>query len=247
MEADVQESERLNKTLSLYGDRCPNGNLDLGSSRAGIKHYLGLSGYGAGGVRRFRDVKPTAARLLRECLGAWALLSDVEAGESRFGCAHRRDNVPSLADAKKADSHVNPELHSMTPSKLWAVSMNSQLGAYRSRKTYHTRNGLAALAFVMSPKTMNDAFHIFIVTDKVRTTIHLAGCSKVANSNRYALRTPLCIMKSHDVFKRFYLWVCKEKTAIDVYEILVHAHEASQPNFVRQHFFFMTWVSKSIL
>ena len=108
MEADVQESERLNKSLTLFGDRVPNGSMDLGSSRAAIKHYLGLGGYGVSGNRRFRDVKPIALRLIQECLGAWPLLSEVESQEDRFACARRREDVPSLDDAKKKRTHHQP-------------------------------------------------------------------------------------------------------------------------------------------
>lgn len=67
---DVQESERLNKTLTLFGERCPSGTLDLCTGRAAIKHFLGLNGYGTSGKRRFSDVRPTAELLLRECMAA---------------------------------------------------------------------------------------------------------------------------------------------------------------------------------
>lgn len=229
-EADVQESERLNKALTLYGHRCPNGSLELGSSRAAIKHLLGVGGYGIGGMRRFKDVKPTATRLLQECVDAWPLLDEVERSLDRFGCAHRRSDVPSLADAKKAEPQLNLfQSARLGASNLWAVSMNSKLGAYRKDKSYHIQHGLTALAFTASPKPVKDALHIFLVTDKVRTTLHLACCRKsMERDDCYVFRTPLCILKSHDLFQRFYKWACVDKQTIDVFELSVHTQEVSR-------------------
>lgn len=68
MDSDVQESERLNKALTLYGDRCPSGSLDLCTSRVALKHYLGLGGYSISGSRKFSDVKDTAKSC---CKSAW--------------------------------------------------------------------------------------------------------------------------------------------------------------------------------
>ena len=104
--------------------------------------------------------------------------------------------------------------------------MNSRLGKYRSEKTYHSKDGLPALAFVKAPKTLSSTQNVFVVTDKVRTTLHLAWCRKIASSNSYALRTPLRFARSHDMFTWCFKWVCKEKTPIDVYEVLLHVGAA---------------------
>lgn len=103
VEADVQASERLNKTISLYGDRCPSGSIDLCSGRLCSQHFLGLGGYGFANKRRFKDVKDTASLLMRECLAGWALLREVEK-EDRFAPVCLRKDIPSLLAAKKQAS-----------------------------------------------------------------------------------------------------------------------------------------------
>lgn len=162
-------------------------------------------------------------------MAGWPLISEVEDNESRFASAAPRDDVPSLAAAKKHDTKLDPESHPrMSAERLWAVSMNSKLNSYRAKQAYTCKNGLPAVALVMTPKKPTDALHIFLVTDKVYSTLHLVCCYKVQDGEGlYELRTPFRFLKSHDLFTRLYKAVSKDRTTIEVYELLVHVCEES--------------------
>ncbi|CAK8989981.1 unnamed protein product [Durusdinium trenchii] len=106
IEPDVQPSERLNKALTLFGDRCPSGTLDLRTGRAAMKHFLGA--YSISSTKRYKDMKPAAKALMAECLKGWALLDEVDSNENRFQHAEKRNDLPSLEQAKKNDSTLEP-------------------------------------------------------------------------------------------------------------------------------------------
>lgn len=210
IEADVQASERLNKTLTLFGERCPSGSLDLCSGRLGLKHFLGLGGYGVADKRRYKDVKDTARLLLQECLAGWPLIREVEQADDRFQHVGVRKDVPSLETAKKAGFFIDPVANpKMTPTRLWATTVNQKyskfLGDQENDQVNGCKNGLMAVAFLQQGKSISEAQHIFLVCDRVRTTLHFVCFNRRNHDDtRFSLRTPMAILKSHDVFARFY-------------------------------------------
>ena len=227
LEADVQESERLNKTLTLFGERVPAGSLELCSARAAIKHYLGLNAYGESGTRKFRDVKPTARRLFQDSVSGWPLIPEVESNERRFCPAVARNDVPSLAEAHKSDREVDPETFPvMTAEKMWAVSANAKLRKLRTLDTCgNCLSGIPSLSFVMPGKDPTEAPLFFLITDKVRTALHLA-CFKREGQGQdgqgvYSIREPLTFVKSHAAFERFFHMI--QTSDICVWEFLVEA------------------------
>ncbi|CAL1149180.1 unnamed protein product [Cladocopium goreaui] len=236
VQPDVQASERLNKMLSLFGQRCPSGSLDLCTARACMKHFLGVNGYGLGGKRRFSDVKETAKHLFDECVSGWPLIEDVDKLENRFAPAETRSDLLSLSDANKKYRECDPFFQPrVTPATLWAASMNSKLSKRRAqRKFSYCVDGLPAISFVMSPKGIDDAVCaplIFLVTDKVRTAIHLVAFRRQTQADatangpfKYAIHTPWSFTKSHDALLRFYNLLKDDQTTISAVEFLVRVH-----------------------
>ena len=226
-EPDVQESERLNKTLTLFGDRCPNGGLDLCSGRLALKHFLGLNGYGEKGTKKFSDVKPTAEKLFHQCVAGWPLMAEVDGNESRFNHAVVRQDIPTLTKAKLQQRDIDPVLNlPMTACRLWAAAKNSTFCKHRAAQgAPRCETGLLAIAVVKAEKSPTEAPSIFLLTDKVYTTFHFADCKRcLDDASTYRLRTPLTFVDSHEVFKRCYKFV-KEKMHIIVWEFNVNVQE----------------------
>lgn len=220
IEPDVQPSERLNKALTLFGDRCPSGTLDLRTGRAAMKHFLGA--YSISSTKRYKDMKPAAKALMAECLKGWALLDEVDSNENRFQHAEKRNDLPSLEQAKK-----NAPKPRMTVDRIWAATMNGKLGKQRSKRAYACSHGLPCISFVIPPKKATEAPLVFLVTDKVRTALHLVSCRQIAdNCGRYMLRTPMTFSRSHDVFSRFFKLV-RQGVTISVVEFMVNVNEDS--------------------
>lgn len=176
-----------------------------------MKHFLSLSGYGSAGKRKFSDIRPTATLLLHDCMAGWPLLQEVESNEFRFKHAEPRPDLPTLEEAKKIYRIVDPQsFPKMTSSRIWAATLNTKLNRVRAQQRHSCVRGLPALSFVLPPKRANQAPMIFLVTDKVHSTIHLVGCRRQQRHgqegqepSRYVLRMPLTFAKSHDVFLRF--------------------------------------------
>ena len=228
---DVQESERLNKTLTLFGERCPSGTLDLCTGRPAIKHFLGLNGYGTSGKRRFSDVRPTAELLLRECMAGWPLVQEVESNEYRFKPVDAaRSDVPSLNEAKSEYKDINPpDCPEMTPGKLWAASVNARVRKRRKQLVFDGVIGLHAMSFVVPPKPPTESPLIFVITDNVSSTMHLVACQRQpGQTTTYKIRMPWVFSKSHDVFLRFYNLLSQGSAGtISVTEFLLNVHEES--------------------
>ena len=199
---------------------------------------MGLNGYGLPGKRKFSDVKDTAKQLMLECTSGWPMIEDVDAIPDRFASASVRLDLPSLDEAKKDYfKHVDPGARTaVTPATIWAASMNAKLSKQRLGRAFDfCKDGLPAISFVTPPKEATQAPLIFLVTDKVRTAIHLVPCRREDYRDddgsirvRYALKSPWTFAKSHNVLLRFYNMlkhrVC---TNIAVVEFLVHVHEDS--------------------
>lgn len=241
IQPDVQESERLNKMLTLFGERCPSGTLDLCTGRAVLKHFLGLNGYhgslsastGSTGTRKFSEIKPTATLLQRECMAGWPLIHEVDANEQRFKPADSRGDIPTLTEANKAVRTIEPQAATKaSPAKLWAASLNARVGKRLSELKSARRNGLAALSFVMPPMLPGDAPLIFLLTDKVRSTTHLVGCRRqeavCSHRSRYSLQQPWTFARSNDVFQRFYRLLADNKNKqITISQLLLQTLEDS--------------------
>ena len=236
LKADARESERLNKMLTLFGDRCPNGSLDLCTGRAALKFFLGEGGYGHPGTRRFSDMKETAHLLLRECMAGWSLIVEVEGEERRFQAAQARTDIPSLAAANRVYRSIVPAaVPRVTAARLWATSMNAKLAAHRRSQRYPCSKGLASLAVLPRGSRLSTARHIFLVTDQVRTTVHLASCKRSESSvggdghhGRYRLDTLRNMGTSHEFLRRLYATICKHKALLEVFDFMARVCEVSE-------------------
>lgn len=239
LEADVQESERLNKCLSLFGERCPNGNLDLGSARACLKHYLSKdSGFvPAAGRPKFSVLRPHAEQLHTELMSGWALMHEVDTEDRFQPVGGPRAGCPTLATANAAQREIDPDLFPpVTAGKVWAASVNSK---YRSQAKAQqltgscassVKAGLRAVAFVMDGKAPQDAPVVFLVTDQFRTLLHFVALRRLS-SGRYELKQPWAFLKSHKVFERFNPMV-RQQITICIFEFLLHVRVAAWQIFI---------------
>lgn len=233
IQPDVQPSERLNKCLSLFGERCPSGSLELCTGRAALKHFIGRSGYGLGGKnKKFSAVKETAKLLLEECTAGWPLIEDVESNPARFAAAEPRSDLCALERANKIYKELDPaSFPKVTAATIWAASMNLKLRKRLSEREFTMcKDGLRAIACVMPPNVATMSPMIFLLTDKVRATLHLVCFRRQQqegnNPARYAISHPWVFVKSHDLLLRFHrLLKSDKKGAISVVEFLVHVHE----------------------
>lgn len=85
----VRENERLNKQLSLYGERAPNASLELLSSRLVLKFFLGVVGAKQEGLfqgrsKKWSTLRPLANVVFDKCLGHWQEGSCVMETPGRF-------------------------------------------------------------------------------------------------------------------------------------------------------------------
>ena len=226
---DVRESERLNKQLSLFGARCPSGGLDLCSGRLAMRHFLGQGGYGQPGKRKYSDVKPAARLLMDACLEGWPLLHEVEGNEERFAPTRSRQDLPSLSAAKTKMHEIAPEDNPRpTAARIWAASMNKKFREGLSSSTDSTTTGLIGVAFLLPPKQLDDTSYLFVLTDKTRTTWHMA-CCKREEAGRFVLLKPLSFVRSHDVLCRFYqLSTPKNPVDVQAVEVQMHVTQAAR-------------------
>ena len=74
--ADTRDNERVNKQITLLGDRCPGSTNELVSARVCLKHFIGANALP--GTRKWSTLKPAAERLMATCLGAWNDKEDVQ-------------------------------------------------------------------------------------------------------------------------------------------------------------------------
>lgn len=157
LKPDVQASERLNKALSLFGERVPSGGIDLCSARLGMKHFLG-------GFQKTSDRIEEGKKLANQCMQGWPLLPRVEAEEDRFQPAMQRDDMPTLAEAKKLQTKIDPlSFPRITAAKIWAAAMNMRLQKHRSEKSYPCSTGIPALIFVEPPKSPLDSLRLVLL------------------------------------------------------------------------------------
>ena len=234
IEADVQASERLNKTLTLFGERCPGGSLELCSGRLGLKYFLGLSGYGLVERRRYKDVKDTARLLLEECIAGWPLIHEVEGTEDRFRHVEQRNDIATLNDAKKVGSFLDPVSYPrLGVAKLWAATMNSKFSKFLGEQEQQypgCDRGLGAISFVNKGRAFRDSKQLFLVCDRVRTALHFLPFRRMNSldtEDLFCVRSPCAIMKSHTVFERLYENLTAKQTTgqISVVHVRVHTLE----------------------
>ena len=160
--------------------------------------------------------------MLHECLAGWPLIREVEQADDRYQPVSVRKDVPSLETAKHVGSFIDPVANpKMTPTRLWAATVNAKfskfLGDQEHDRVHGCKNGLMAVAFLQQGKSISEAQYIFLVCDRVRTTLHFV-CFNRCNDDgtRFSLRMPIAILKSHDVFARFYkMLMGKDKEKID--------------------------------
>lgn len=112
--------------------------------------------------------------------------------------------------------------------------MNAKLNKFRADRQYSYTDGLPAVSFVVPPKKPMEAPLIFLVTDRVRTTLHLVSCKperpEGSQARQYVLRQPWAISKSHTVFDRLYKMVAGKVPSpgpISVIEFMVRVTQAA--------------------
>ena len=122
------QNERINKMLSLFGDRCPYATNDLVSARAMLKH--GLSACDTTDAqgkkkaeKKWKTVKPVAQKLSESCLASWDNHAEILSNPERWVPPSATDSqLPSDAALASQMSKLCPKEHSA--SLVWATCYN---------------------------------------------------------------------------------------------------------------------------
>jgi hypothetical protein len=133
----VRENERLNKQLTLYGDRSPSASLDLISARLTMKYFLGVVGARQEGLfgnkeKKWSTLRPLAGSVFDTCLGHWKEASSVMAPVDRFAAPVIPEWCPSPEDVKA----WNPVLDAGGTHRQ-QLSVKHVMSAAVNRKLYH--------------------------------------------------------------------------------------------------------------
>lgn len=122
------QNERINKMLSLFGDRCPYATNDLVSARAMLKH--GLSACDTTDAqgkkkaeKKWKTLKPVAQKLSESCLASWDNHAEILSNPERWVPPSATDSqLPSDAALASQMSKLCPKEHSA--SLVWATCYN---------------------------------------------------------------------------------------------------------------------------
>ena len=133
----VRENERLNKQLSLYGERSPSASLDLISARLTMKYFLGVVGARQEGLfgnkqKKWSTLRPLAGSVFDTCLGHWKEAANVMAPADRFSAPMIPERCPSPQDVKD----WNPVLEAGGTHRQ-QLSVKHVMSAAVNRKLYH--------------------------------------------------------------------------------------------------------------
>ena len=117
--AEVRENERMNKTLSLSGERSPNASLELVSARLAIKYKLGAS---LAVQQTYKSKHDAAERLHQLVCEHWNAKDTVSRNLARWAPPSVADvGMIVLADTelKAAMKRIDPSM-SLTKDVVWA-------------------------------------------------------------------------------------------------------------------------------
>lgn len=137
VKSDTRESERINKQLSLYGERAPNISLELLSARLCLKYNLGIVGARQEGIslntpKKWSLLKPLAGIVLDKCLHHWFDGGKLLANLERFAAPSVPEWCPSQQDASVWHTAL-----STGDSAEKGTSVNHLVSATINRKLYN--------------------------------------------------------------------------------------------------------------
>ena len=139
----VIEQERLNKQLSLMGERAPGSSLDLLSARLALKYHLGAAGFREQQLQHAKERLQSKKKSGQQCvlllLPLWASVlttglmgSVLLSGDARFADTPAPDWRPSKADVRQWTPVLDPRTQDAekTVYSVAAAAINRRLFKY---------------------------------------------------------------------------------------------------------------------
>ena len=233
-QADTRENERVNKQLKLTAERCPNASVELQSSRACIKHFLGEAGHAGSGSqrRKWSTYKPTALSMLRACLTAWHDRLQIQEDTTRW----QAPADPELLPQTKLAQIVRRLYPCKVPTsqKNWAACYNMLLNrALHDRESSSERHHhVPVICFAhRAAGARKSTFSYYVSCEKVRSSHRLVECSLSNNGgddNKWVyVRKPLSFHNSIGVIASHYCNVAAASGVVQLCIVPVHRSAAS--------------------
>ncbi|CAE7792673.1 unnamed protein product [Symbiodinium sp. CCMP2592] len=233
-QADTRENERVNKQLKLTAERCPNASVELQSSRACIKHFLGEAGHAGSGSqrRKWSTYKPTALSMLRSCLTAWHDRLQIQEDTTRW----QAPEDPELLPQTKLAQIVRRLYPCKVPvsQKNWAACYNMLLSrALHDRESSSDRHHqVPVICFAhRAAGARKSTFSYYVACEKIRSSHRLVECSLSNNGgddNKWVhVRKPLTFHNSIDVIASHYCNVAGASGMVQICIVPVHRSTAS--------------------
>ncbi len=157
--ADVRENERLNKMLTLFGDRAPSSTLELISSRLTLKYALGVaravllhlqSKKSANRTDlKWSAIRPLATAVANSCLESWDEAGPVMSADARWDAPEIPSYVPTKEMVKQWMPLIDPASRppKVNTGKVWAAAANKKLKEFIKTTTSIAQPTMAAICF----------------------------------------------------------------------------------------------------
>ena len=194
----VIEQERLNKQLSLMGERAPGSSLDLLSARLALKYHLGAAGFREqqlqhakerlqSKTKKWSTMRPVAASVVGKCVDHWSDGISLLSGDARFADTPAPDWCPSKADVRQWTPVLDPRTQDAekTVYSVAAAAINRRLFKYWMGKASDCSKsgqnlfcGVAMVAgnFEQSrPLNLPDNTDIYIFGEAVNRSVRIVG------------------------------------------------------------------------
>ncbi|OLP74124.1 hypothetical protein AK812_SmicGene46430 [Symbiodinium microadriaticum] len=233
-QADTRENERVNKQLKLTAERCPNASVELQSSRACIKHFLGEAGHSGSGSqrRRWSSYKPTAMSMLRSCLTAWHDRLPIHEDTTRWQ-APPDPEFPPQATLARIVRQLFP-CNVPSTHKNWAACYNVLLNRALSEResSLELHHQVPVICFVYrAAGARKSTFSYYVASEKVRSSRRLVECllsNNGGDDNKWIhVRKPLAFRNSIDVIASHYCNVTEAAGTVRICIVPVHRSTAS--------------------
>lgn len=160
----VIEQERLNKQLTLMGERAPNSSLDLISARLCLKYHLGTAGLGEAhlrdhaqkptSTRKWSHIRPVAANLMNKCVDHWFDVGKVLSSTERFSDTFTPEWCPNKEEVQKWFAQLDPgsvKNKQQSACHLMAAAINRKLFQFWNRDRASSDSGSSSNSAILEP------------------------------------------------------------------------------------------------
>ena len=221
----VIEQERLNKQLTLMGERSPNSSLDLLSSRLALKYHLGAAGFRERqlavdstnakdkSTRKWSTVRPVAASVMNKCVDHWADSSDVLSQDERFADTCPPPWCPSKDDVHQWVSVLDPRSASVAVEKsifsVAAAAINKSLFRFWSGKIEESDIHQPCFSAVVilsghfgeeTPVTLSEDTAVFVFGEAVNRSVRILKGTWMRQKQAVGLTRPWTFDWAANVF-----------------------------------------------